>query len=875
MPSPCRRAPRCAAPAPWRSRRRSPCAPWRSGARSSDRRGAGRRSGARVGARLRAGRGPQARRLGSGARLPARARRGIRPRERRGGRQDHRRPAVRDRHGHLGGEPRAARGDPPRERAPRRPARPRGRGGRAPGQERQDDRRDGLLDPLDRGRRNARGAAAAAPARRERRRARARDARRDRAARDPLAQPGRDRHRERVVQEASSGRRSRGPRPPRLYHPYVGHDNNRDWYMFTQQETLLTLRHVYHRWHPQIVHDVHQMGPRGARLFVPPFTDPWEPNVDPALRGGGGRARHARGVATHDRGLRRCRDRGALRRLDAGACLSPHPRRSAHPLRDRLGADRDPARGEAAGARGPRPRVRPARRFGQLPRSLAGRQLAARRHRRDAAPGLARRPGARGPEPRALAADGARREPPRGRAARALCLRDPGRTARPLGRGAPGRRAARGRGGARSGSRTVRGGRAPLPGRDARRPDAAAGERLRQGAPREAALPGSARVRRRPAEDALRRDRAHAAAAAGRRCGRAWQRRSRPSSCRPASGLSSRAGSRAADRASRSLTRAARWRRSAGCWRRASRCAGRSSHSRTAGRSLPRRHAARPRLGAPHARAARRGARVHGARRAREAAQPRPAGAARGALPLVGPVDGRGLDALRVREGDGRRLPVDRRPRRARGPPRRALRRDRAAGPVGDDAAGRPRQGLDAGGVHGRARGGGCLGAARLRRGGRHPGGARHRERLCDRDAGAQGQGRPRRCRREDLLRSRLDPAGDDRHHAAARPRAPGGATAVVRGLAGVRGREGHGPRPLRRRRPAAVGVAARRRAAAGPGGARLEYRSGKAGLCCSASVPSTARRAAPPTWRSSTPSTSPRRVPESRQLLLLRSDGG
>ena len=43
------------------------------------------------------------------------------------------------------------------------------------------------------------------------------------------------------------------------------------------------VRHLYHRWHPQIVHDVHQMGPRGARLFVPPYADPWEPNVDGAL----------------------------------------------------------------------------------------------------------------------------------------------------------------------------------------------------------------------------------------------------------------------------------------------------------------------------------------------------------------------------------------------------------------------------------------------------------------------------------------------------------------------------------------------------------------------------------------------------------------
>jgi hypothetical protein len=53
--------------------------------------------------------------------------------------------------------------------------------------------------------------------------------------------------------------------------------------MFTQRETRLTVDGVYRRWHPQIVHDVHQMGARGARLFVPPYTDPWEPNVDGAL----------------------------------------------------------------------------------------------------------------------------------------------------------------------------------------------------------------------------------------------------------------------------------------------------------------------------------------------------------------------------------------------------------------------------------------------------------------------------------------------------------------------------------------------------------------------------------------------------------------
>jgi hypothetical protein len=79
------------------------------------------------------------------------------------------------------------------------------------------------------------------------------------------------------------GSRYEGASLPMLYHFYVGHDNNRDWYAFTQAETQLTVTKAHNVWHPQIVHDIHQMGSAGPRIFAPPYTDPWEPNVDPLL----------------------------------------------------------------------------------------------------------------------------------------------------------------------------------------------------------------------------------------------------------------------------------------------------------------------------------------------------------------------------------------------------------------------------------------------------------------------------------------------------------------------------------------------------------------------------------------------------------------
>jgi hypothetical protein len=74
-----------------------------------------------------------------------------------------------------------------------------------------------------------------------------------------------------------------GTDPPELYHKYTGHDNNRDWYMFTQAETQLTVSKLHNVWHPEIVYDVHQRGPYATRMFVPPWLDPTEPNIDPIV----------------------------------------------------------------------------------------------------------------------------------------------------------------------------------------------------------------------------------------------------------------------------------------------------------------------------------------------------------------------------------------------------------------------------------------------------------------------------------------------------------------------------------------------------------------------------------------------------------------
>ncbi|MFP8489576.1 M14 family zinc carboxypeptidase [Gracilimonas sp. Q87] len=74
--------------------------------------------------------------------------------------------------------------------------------------------------------------------------------------------------------------------PPWLYHHYVGHDNNRDWFMNNMPETYHVNEMLYNEWYPQIVYNHHQTAPSWARIFLPPFSDPVNPNIHPGITTG-------------------------------------------------------------------------------------------------------------------------------------------------------------------------------------------------------------------------------------------------------------------------------------------------------------------------------------------------------------------------------------------------------------------------------------------------------------------------------------------------------------------------------------------------------------------------------------------------------------
>jgi hypothetical protein len=73
---------------------------------------------------------------------------------------------------------------------------------------------------------------------------------------------------------------------PRLYHKYVGHDNNRDSFLASQPETENMARILYIEWMPQIMYNHHQIGPAGTIMWAPPFRYPANYNIDPLVLAG-------------------------------------------------------------------------------------------------------------------------------------------------------------------------------------------------------------------------------------------------------------------------------------------------------------------------------------------------------------------------------------------------------------------------------------------------------------------------------------------------------------------------------------------------------------------------------------------------------------
>ena len=70
---------------------------------------------------------------------------------------------------------------------------------------------------------------------------------------------------------------------PRLYQKYVGHDNNRDFFMMNMKETRNINRQLYIEWMPQIIYNHHQSGPAGSVVAGPPYRDPFNYLFNPLV----------------------------------------------------------------------------------------------------------------------------------------------------------------------------------------------------------------------------------------------------------------------------------------------------------------------------------------------------------------------------------------------------------------------------------------------------------------------------------------------------------------------------------------------------------------------------------------------------------------
>ena len=157
---------------------------------------------------------------------------------------------------------------------------------------------------------------------------------------------------------------------PRLYQKYIGHDNNRDFYMSNQPETQ---QHqpafMYREWFPQIVYNHHQTGPAGTVIFAPPFRDPFNYNFDP-LRAGRASTRRRGDAHRFEAKASRCHGALGLELLDvverrpAHDRLLPQHDRPAHGDDRQSDADGHPVRAVSSSCRAATCRIRSRRSAG-------------------------------------------------------------------------------------------------------------------------------------------------------------------------------------------------------------------------------------------------------------------------------------------------------------------------------------------------------------------------------------------------------------------------------------------------------------------------------------------------------------------------------
>jgi len=86
--------------------------------------------------------------------------------------------------------------------------------------------------------------------------------------------------------DSQLGTRFEQSQPPELYHHYVGHDNNRDFFMNNMPESKAVAKILYQEWFPQIVYNQHQSSPGYARIVIPPYSDPVNPIIHPGVTTG-------------------------------------------------------------------------------------------------------------------------------------------------------------------------------------------------------------------------------------------------------------------------------------------------------------------------------------------------------------------------------------------------------------------------------------------------------------------------------------------------------------------------------------------------------------------------------------------------------------